>query len=152
MRCEERENLLEERSECLSACASVSLISHHRFFSPLCSANQEPANPLPVFSGRTQETAGVEDVHVNSPGMQWMNPTLQAQAWTPEQTLLNHTFSSSPKINTIDLLLSLFNEIPHRQQTQPGNGTGSFLHATNSGNESCWQLTRSAWKKAVNRS
>lgn len=37
-------------------CVSVFLISHHHFF--FSSANQQPANPLPVFRGAAQETGG----------------------------------------------------------------------------------------------
>lgn len=53
---------------------------HHVFRSP---ANQQWTNPLPVFRGTAQEAAGVEDVHVNSPGMQWMNPTVQDENINP---------------------------------------------------------------------
>lgn len=51
----------------LSLRVCVSLISHHHFF--FSTANQQPSTALPVFRGTAQETAGAEDVHVNSPGM-----------------------------------------------------------------------------------
>lgn len=52
-------------------------LSYHTITTFPSSANQQPTTPLPVFRGAAQEAAGAEDVHVNSPGMQRMNPTEQ---------------------------------------------------------------------------
>lgn len=51
-------------------CVCFSHITPSLLFFFYSSANQQPTNPLPVFRGTAQETAGAEDVHVNSPGMQ----------------------------------------------------------------------------------
>lgn len=72
-------NKAKEADEVSTSCSCESPISYH----PFLTANQWPRRTLPPSRATAQETSGVEDVHVKSPGMHWINPTLQVVKCQP---------------------------------------------------------------------